>query len=83
MRVPTASAPLLARVAGIGPKLAERIVAWRDDHGPPKTRRELLKVPGFGPRTFEQAAGFLRVDGPDPWTRRRCTPGAALVARMA
>ncbi|MCB9545516.1 MAG: RNA-binding transcriptional accessory protein [Myxococcales bacterium] len=84
VRVPTASAPLLARVAGIGPKLAERIVAWRDTHGAPKTRRELLKVPGFGPRTFEQAAGFLRVDGPDPLDASAVHPERyGLVARMA
>jgi uncharacterized protein len=57
----TASAPLLARVAGIGPKLAKKIVAHREGHGRFDQRQGLLSVPGLGPRTFEQAAGFLRV----------------------
>jgi uncharacterized protein len=57
----TASAALLAHVAGIGPSLAKRIVAWRDEHGAFPTRSKLLAVPGLGPKTFEQAAGFLRI----------------------
>jgi protein Tex len=63
VEVNTASAPLLARVAGIGPSLAKKIVAHRDEHGPFKSRKALLDVAGVGPRTFEQAAGFLRVRG--------------------
>ncbi len=59
----TASAPLLARVAGIGPTLAKRLVAYRDEHGPFRSRKALAKVPGLGPKTFEQAAGFLRIHG--------------------
>ena len=59
----TASAPLLARVSGVGPGLAEAIVAHRDANGPFASRRELLKVPRLGPKAFEQAAGFLRVTG--------------------
>ncbi|WP_437747708.1 Tex family protein [Sorangium sp. So ce302] len=59
----TASAPLLARVAGIGPSLAKKIVAHRDLNGAFKSRKALLDVPGVGPRTFEQAAGFVRVRG--------------------
>ncbi|WP_437321951.1 Tex family protein [Sorangium sp. So ce385] len=59
----TASAPLLARVAGIGTSLAKKIVAHRDLHGAFKSRKGLLDVAGVGPRTFEQAAGFLRVRG--------------------
>jgi uncharacterized protein len=59
----TASAPLLARVAGIGPTIAKRIVAHRNENGPFKSRKGLLDVAGIGPRTFEQAAGFLRVRG--------------------
>jgi uncharacterized protein len=59
----TASAPLLARVAGIGAGLAKRIVQHRDQHGAFKTRKALLDVTGVGPRTFEQAAGFLRIRG--------------------
>jgi len=59
----TASAPLLARVSGVGPGLAEAIVAHRDANGPFATRRELLKVARLGPKAFEQAAGFLRITG--------------------
>jgi protein Tex len=59
----TASAPLLSRVAGIGPGLAKKIVAHRDDHGPFESRTALLDVAGIGPRTYQQAAGFLRVRG--------------------
>jgi len=65
--VNTASAPLLARVAGIGPGLAENIVRYRESNGRFGTRGELLKVPRLGPKAFEQAAGFLRIpDGDDP-----------------
>jgi uncharacterized protein len=59
----TASAPLLSRVAGIGAALAKKIVQHRNERGAFKSRKELLEVPGLGPRTFEQAAGFLRVRG--------------------
>jgi len=48
-------------VAGIGPKLAQAIVAHRDQHGPFQARSELLKVKGLGPKAYQQAAGFLRV----------------------
>jgi uncharacterized protein len=57
----TASPALLQYVAGIGPKLAQAIVAHRDQHGPFQSRGELLKVKGLGPKAFQQAAGFLRV----------------------
>jgi uncharacterized protein len=59
----TASAPLLARVSGVGPGLAEAIVAHRDQNGPFASRKDLLKVPRLGPKAFEQAAGFLRIAG--------------------
>jgi uncharacterized protein len=59
----TASAPLLAHVAGIGPGLARKVVAHRDQHGPFRSRHAVLKVSGLGPRAYEQAAGFLRVRG--------------------
>ena len=63
----TASAPLLARVSGLGPGVAAAIVRWRDAQGAFRSRRQLLEVTGLGPRTFEQAAGFLRIrDGDDP-----------------
>jgi len=57
----TASAPLLAHVAGIGAGLAKAIVKHRGERGPFKSRRQLLQVPGLGPARFEQAAGFLRI----------------------
>ena len=59
----TASAPLLTRVSGIGASLAKRIVAWRDENGAFKSRSELKKVSGLGPKAFEQSAGFLRIRG--------------------
>ena len=61
--VNTASPALLTYVAGIGPKLAERIVAYRDENGPFSERQALLNVSGLGPRSYEQAAGFLRNRG--------------------
>jgi uncharacterized protein len=81
----TASAPLLSRVAGIGGSLAKRIVAHRDQHGPFRSRRALLEVSGLGPRTFEQAAGFLRIAGAEhPLDRSAVHPERyALVERMA
>lgn len=81
----TASAPLLARVAGIGPTLSRRIVAHRNQHGSFKSRRALLDVPGLGPKTFEQAAGFLRIrDGEHPLDQSAVHPERyALVERMA
>ena len=59
----TASAPLLARVSGLGPGLAEAVVAHRDTNGPFARRRDLLKVARLGPKAFEQCAGFLRIQG--------------------
>jgi uncharacterized protein len=59
----TASVPLLAHVAGIGTSIARRIVSHREINGPFKTRKDVLDVTGVGPKTFEQAAGFLRIHG--------------------
>ncbi len=59
----TASRHLLAHVAGIGPALAGAIVEHREQHGLFRSRQQLLEVPRFGPKAFEQAAGFLRVPG--------------------
>jgi len=65
--VNTASAPLLARISGLSPSLASNIVAWRDANGPFRSRRQLREVPRLGEKTFEQAAGFLRImNGDDP-----------------
>ena len=81
----TASAFLLARVAGVGATLAKRMVAHRDKHGAFPNRAAILKVTGVGPRTFEQAAGFLRVRGSDhPLDASAVHPERyALVERMA
>ena len=57
----TASKQLLGYVSGLGPLLAENIVAYRNEHGPFKSRAELRAVPRLGPKAFEQAAGFLRI----------------------
>ena len=59
----TASPYLLAYVAGIGPALAENIVAYRNSEGAFKSRAELKKVPRLGAKAFEQCAGFLRIPG--------------------
>ena len=59
--VNTASAPLLARISGLSASLAEGIVVHRDAHGPFRSREQLKAVPRLGPKTFEQAAGFLRI----------------------
>ncbi|OIQ33543.1 MAG: RNA-binding transcriptional accessory protein [Alphaproteobacteria bacterium MedPE-SWcel] len=58
-----ASAPLLSHVSGLGPGLAEAVVAHRDLNGAFASRRELLKVARLGPKAFEQCAGFLRIQG--------------------
>ncbi|KAA2238025.1 Tex family protein [Salinarimonas soli] len=63
--VNTASVPLLARVSGLGAHVAGNIVAHRDGNGPFRTRKALKEVPGLGPKTFELAAGFLRIPGGD------------------
>ncbi len=63
--VNTASAPLLTRISGLNAGLASNIVSYRDSHGAFKTRAELLNVPRLGDKTFEQAAGFLRIRGGD------------------
>ncbi|GAA3195239.1 Tex family protein [Actinocorallia longicatena] len=63
--VNTASVPLLTRVSGIGPGLAESIVSHRDANGPFRNRRSLKDVARLGPKAFEQCAGFLRIPGGD------------------
>ncbi|MGV0981348.1 MAG: Tex family protein [Polynucleobacter sp.] len=65
--VNTASAPLLARVSGLSSTVAEGIVTYRDSNGAFQTRADLRSVPRLGEKTFEQAAGFLRImNGKDP-----------------
>jgi len=80
--VNTASVALLTHVAGIGPKLAERIVAQRDEGGVFPTRDALRSVPGLGPKAFEQAAGFLRVrDGDNPLDASAIHPESYAIAK--
>jgi uncharacterized protein len=80
--VNTASAPLLARVSGIGEGLAGAIVAQRDAAGPFRGRQALRKVPRLGPKAFEQCAGFLRItDGDDPLDASSVHPEAYPVVR--
>ncbi|MCE7916415.1 MAG: RNA-binding transcriptional accessory protein [Nitrosomonas sp. PRO5] len=75
--VNTASAPLLAQVSGLNRVLAQNIVSYRDAHGPFSNRQALLKVPRVGEKTFEQAAGFLRInDGDNPLDRSAVHPEA-------
>ena len=78
----TASTALLARVSGLGPSLAEAIVAYRDAVGPFTNRKELLKVSRLGQRTFEQCAGFLRIpNGVEPLDASAVHPEAYGVAK--
>jgi protein Tex len=67
VEVNSASAALLKHVSGINTRVANAIVKYREQHGPFKTREELLKVSGLGPATFVQAAGFLKIaNGVEP-----------------
>ena len=78
----TASAPLLARVSGIGAGLAQSIVQHRDTNGPFKSRKALKEVPRLGPKAFEQCAGFLRINGgEDPLDSSGVHPEAYPVVR--
>lgn len=85
VEVNTASAALLTYVSGLGPSLAGRIVAWRDEHGPFSSREELKQVPRLGAKAFEQAAGFLRIrDGANPLDASAVHPERyGIVDRMA
>jgi uncharacterized protein len=82
--VNTASAPLLARVSGLNATLAKNIVSWRDENGAFANRKMLLKVARFGDKSFEQAAGFLRIrDGENPLDASSVHPEAyPLVERI-
>ncbi|MBM4089680.1 MAG: RNA-binding transcriptional accessory protein [Planctomycetes bacterium] len=80
-----ASGSLLSHVAGIGPKLAAHIVAFRDEHGRFDSRTQLVKVPKLGQKAFQQAAGFLRIrDGGQPLDNSAVHPESyRVVERMA
>ncbi len=80
--VNTASPALLAYVAGIGPKLAERVVKYREENGRFPNRRALINVNGLGSKAFEQAAGFLRIhNGEEPLDASAIHPESYKVAR--
>ncbi len=80
-----ASASLLSYVSGIGPKLAENIVRFRDENGPFNKRQQLTKVPKLGAKAFEQSAGFLRIrSGEQPLDNSAVHPESyGLVEKMA
>jgi len=80
--VNSASVPLLVQVAGLTTGLAENIVADREANGAFKTRRQLLDVPRMGPKAYEQAAGFLRIDnGTNPLDASSVHPEAYVVVK--
>ena len=81
----TASPDLLTYVSGLGPQLAAGIVSYREEHGPFRSRQELLKVPRLGEKAFQQCAGFLRIrSGTDPLDASAVHPeNYPLVERMA
>ena len=85
VNINTASVPLLSYVSGIGPKLAENIVARRDEKGAFSSRKEILNVPRLGGKAFEQAAGFLRIkDAENPLDDSAVHPESyAVVEKMA
>lgn len=79
--VNTASPALLTYVAGIGPKLAQKVVAFRDEQGSFHSREQLRNVPGMGPKAFEQSAGFLRVrEGENPLDSSAIHPESYAIA---
>ena len=79
--VNTASPALLTHIAGVGPKLATHIVAHRDANGPFKSRIELHKISGLGPKAFEQSAGFMRIrDGANPLDATAIHPESYAIA---
>lgn len=85
VEVNTASKELLTYVPGLGPAIAKNIVGYRNQNGPFRSREELKKVPRLGPKSFEQAAGFLRIrDGGDPLDASAVHPESyPIVDRMA
>ncbi len=81
----TASKQLLSYVSGIGPSLAQNIVEYRKENGPFRSRHDLLKVPRFGEKAFQQASGFLRIrDGIHPLDKSAVHPESYhIVEKMA
>ena len=85
VNVNTASTHLLTYISGLGPQLAQNIVEYRKEHGAFVSRKELMKVPRMGVRSFEQAAGFLRIpDGNNPLDNSAVHPESyGVVEKMA
>lgn len=85
VEVNTASKQILSYIAGLGPQLAKNIVAWREENGPFKNRKQLTKVPRLGPKAFEQAAGFLRIrNSKNPLDKSAVHPESySIVEKMA
>lgn len=85
VEVNTASKELLAYVSGVGPQLAQNIVTYRNENGPFSSREALKRVPRFGEKSFEQAAGFLRIlDAENPLDNSAVHPESyAIVQEMA
>ncbi len=85
VNINTASVPLLSYVSGIGPKLAENLVNYREENGPFTSREEIKNVPRLGGKAFEQAAGFLRIkNGENPLDDSSVHPESyAVVSKMA
>ncbi|MDF2435770.1 MAG: transcriptional accessory protein [Bacteroidota bacterium] len=85
VEVNTASKQLLTYVSGLGPQLARNIVEYRNENGPFKSRKELLKVPRMGEKAFEQAAGFMRIsNGKHPLDKSAVHPESYhIVEKMA
>lgn len=81
----TSSKHLLEYISGLGPKLAENIVLYREANGPFQSRKDLLKVPKLGPKAYEQAAGFLRIpDAENPLDNSGVHPESyGIVVKMA
>jgi len=78
----TASLSLLMRVSGFNQLIARRVVEYRERSGRFQNRKQLLDVPGVGPATFTQAAGFLKLDGDEPLDNTWIHPESYEVARM-
>jgi uncharacterized protein len=85
VEVNTASKQLLTYVSGLGPQLARNVVEYRNENGPFKSRKDLLKVPRMGDKAFEQAAGFMRINnGKHPLDKSAVHPESyAIVEKMA
>ncbi|MDN3723160.1 Tex family protein [Aequorivita sp. SDUM287046] len=85
VNINTASVPLLSYVSGIGPKLAENVVNYREENGAFSSREAIKKVPRLGGKAFEQAAGFLRIkNGENPLDDSSVHPESyAVVSKMA